>query len=98
MSLGILTSIHTNTVDFELNLGAQDLVPFVDGVDQIAAAFERAGATERVRERGIGGEVGIDSFGLGRERCKSLELRNYHLFDVVPVQQASPGRACVQRR
>lgn len=29
-----------DTVDFELDLGAQELVPFVNGVNQIATAFE----------------------------------------------------------
>ena len=61
---------HTDTVDLELNLRAQELVPFVNGVDQIATAFERPGAAERVRKRGIGCEVSIDRFSLCRERCK----------------------------
>ena len=58
---------HTDTVDLEFDLGAQELVPFVNGVDQIAAAFERAGAAEGMRERGIGCKVGIDCFGLARK-------------------------------
>jgi hypothetical protein len=59
--------IHTDAVDIELDLGAQELVPFVDGVDQIATAIKRTGAAEWMRKRGIGCEVGIDCFGLSRE-------------------------------
>ena len=55
---------HTDTVDLELNLRAQELVPFVNGVDQIATAFKRAGTAEWMCERGIGCEVGIDRFSL----------------------------------
>ena len=40
MSLGVQAPIHTDTVDFELDLRAQELVPFVNGVNQIATAFE----------------------------------------------------------
>lgn len=72
-------TIHTDTVDLELNLGAQELVPFVNGVDQIATAFERSGAAKRVRERGIGCEVSIDCFGLNRERRMSVIYIEYHL-------------------
>jgi hypothetical protein len=64
----IWTHVHTNAVDIELNFGAQELVPFVNGVDQVAAALERTGATEWVRKRGIGRKVGIDGFGLLRGR------------------------------
>jgi hypothetical protein len=66
VSFGILSHIRTDTVDLELNLRAQELVPFVNGVDQIATAFEGAGAAEGMRERGIGCKVGIDCFGLVR--------------------------------
>ena len=67
MSLGVQAPIHTDTVDFELDLRAQELVPFVNGVNQIATAFEGAGAAEGMRERGIGCKVGIDCFGLVRD-------------------------------
>jgi hypothetical protein len=56
--------IHTNTVDLEFNFWAQELVPFVNGVDQIATAFKGAGAAEGMCERGIGCEVSIDRFSL----------------------------------
>lgn len=52
--------MHTNAVDIELNFRAQDLVPAVDGVDQVAAALPAAGAAQWVSERGIGREVGVD--------------------------------------
>ena len=71
---------HTDTVDLELNLRAQELVPFVNGVDQIATSIERAGAAEWMRERGIGREVSVDGFGL-LVWC-SLAEGVHHLGDV----------------
>ena len=68
VSLGIWPHIHTDTVDLELDFGAQELVPFVNGVDQIATAFEGAGAAEGVREGCIGCKVGVDCFSLGENR------------------------------
>jgi hypothetical protein len=64
--------IHTDTVDIELNLGAQELVPFVDGMDQIATTIEGASAAKGMREGCIGCKVGIDRFSLLRERWKSV--------------------------
>jgi hypothetical protein len=55
-----MTMDPTNAVDVQLNLRAKQFVPFVDGVDQVAASIERAGATEGMRERGIGREVSVD--------------------------------------
>jgi hypothetical protein len=74
-----MPQMHTDTVDFELDLGAQELVPLVDGMDQIATTLEGAGAAERVCERCIGREVGIDCFSLGRESCKSVRNRIYRV-------------------
>ena len=67
-------------------------------MDQIATAFEGACAAEWVRERGIGCEVGIDRFGLGRKDASQQGLYSIIMVGVLPVQQASPGRACVRRR
>jgi hypothetical protein len=75
----MLAHAHTDTVDLELNLRAQELIPFVNGVDQIATAFERAGAAEGVCERGIGCKVGIDCFSLGKKYCKSVRNRIYRV-------------------
>ena len=66
--MAVLSHIHTDTVDIELDLGAQELVPFVDGMDQIATTIEGASAAEGMRERCIWCEVGIDRFSLSRER------------------------------
>jgi hypothetical protein len=54
----------TDAVDVQFDFGAQQLVPLVDGVDQVATPVEGAGATEWVRERGIGREISVDGFGL----------------------------------
>jgi hypothetical protein len=60
----VLLMEPTNAVDVQFDLRAQQFVPLVDGVDQVAASIERAGATEGMRERGIGREIGVDGFGL----------------------------------
>jgi hypothetical protein len=99
MDLGISLHIHTDTVDFELDLWAQEFVPFVNGVDQIAAAFEGTGAAEGVCERGIGCKVGVDCFSLTERGASQQDIVSIIiLIDVVPVQQASPGIACARRR
>jgi len=69
-----------NAVDVQLDFGAQQLVPLVDGMDQVATSIERAGATEWMRERGIGREVSVDGFGL-LVWC-SLAEGVHHLGDV----------------
>ena len=70
----------TNAVDVQLDFGAQQFVPLVDCVDQVATSIERAGAAEWMRERGIGREVSVDGFGL-LVWC-SLAEGVHHLGDV----------------
>lgn len=67
--------MRTNAVDIELNFRAQDFIPAVDGVDQVPAALPAAGAAQRVSERGIGREVGVDGLLLFGGRTLS-ELVN----------------------
>jgi hypothetical protein len=90
--------IHTDTVDIELNLGAQELVPFVDGMDQIATTIEGASAAKGMREGCIGCKVGIDRFSLLREVEVSNMSQEMVFNGLIPVRQVSPGTACVQRR
>jgi hypothetical protein len=89
--------VHTDAVDIELDLGAQEFVPLVNGVDQVTAALERAGATEGVRKRGIGREVGIDGFGLLRRR--SLTELMYDTGDLFGriVHGGRDGKICTIR-
>lgn len=47
-------------MDCEVDFGREDLVPAVDGMDEVSTAFEAAGAAEGVGERGVGGEVGVN--------------------------------------
>jgi hypothetical protein len=76
MHLKVCSRIHTNAVDIELDFGAQKLVPLVNGVNQVAAALERASATEGMRKRGIRRKVGFDGFGLLRRRSFTKLMDN----------------------
>lgn len=58
--------ISTDTLDFELDPWAHDLVPAVDAPDQPAAAVEAAGAADWMREGGCGREVGFYRLALDR--------------------------------
>jgi hypothetical protein len=75
-----MTMDPTNAVDVQLNLRAKQFVPLVDGVDQVAASIERAGATEGMRERGIGREVSVD--GVCLLVRSALAEGVHHLGDV----------------
>ena len=78
--MGVMVVRHTDAVDVELDLWAEQFVPLVDCVDQVTASIERAGATEGVRERGIRCEISVDGFCLlvGSALAECM----HHLSDV----------------
>jgi hypothetical protein len=77
--MGLMMDL-TNAVDVQLDLWAQQFVPLVDGVDQVATPVERAGATKGMRERGIGREVSVD--GVCLLVRSALAEGVHHLGDV----------------